>query len=102
MADRGKRYTEAEKKRIVEFAVGVGRGGISAASKRFEVSPLTVSRWMKGAGKTSAKRGRKSAGRASKTSASGLPPKAHSALHDGLEKLMHGLELVAEALGHVT
>jgi transposase-like protein len=51
-AVKGKRYTADEKRRIVEFANQInaekGRGGVAAASKKFGVSALTVSTWLKG------------------------------------------------------
>jgi transposase-like protein len=51
---RGKRYTAEEKSKIVSFVeshnASNGRGGQSAAAKKFGVSQLTVSSWLKGAG----------------------------------------------------
>lgn len=51
---RGKRYTAEEKSKIVSFVESYnasnGRGGQSAAAKKFGVSQLTVSGWLKGAG----------------------------------------------------
>jgi transposase-like protein len=51
---RGKRYTAEEKSKIVSFVeshnAANGRGGQSAAAKKFGVSQLTVSSWLKGAG----------------------------------------------------
>jgi transposase-like protein len=51
---RGKRYTAEEKSKIVSFVESYnasnGRGGQSAAAKKFGVSQLTVSSWLKGAG----------------------------------------------------
>lgn len=51
---RGKRYTPEEKAKIVSFVEDYnssnGRGGQSAASKKFGVSQLTVSSWLKNAG----------------------------------------------------
>ncbi len=51
---RGKRYTAEEKSKIVSFVESYnasnGRGGQSAASKKFGISQLTVSSWLKGAG----------------------------------------------------
>jgi transposase-like protein len=51
---RGKRYTAEEKSKIVTFVESYnasnGRGGQSAAAKKFGVSQLTVSSWLKGAG----------------------------------------------------
>lgn len=64
---RGKRYTAEEKSKIVSFVESYnaanGRGGQSAAAKKFGVSQLTVSGWLKGAGVSS--RGAKSGGKGS-------------------------------------
>ncbi len=53
---RGKRYTAEEKSKIVSFVeshnTANGRGGQSTAAKKFGVSQLTISTWLKGAGKT--------------------------------------------------
>jgi transposase-like protein len=44
----GKRYSEDEKKKILEFVGSQGRGGISAAGKKFGVSYIALRRWMNG------------------------------------------------------
>lgn len=44
----GKRYTQAEKKRVLDFINSQGRGGIAAAQKKFGVSYIAVRRWMTG------------------------------------------------------
>lgn len=53
-SQKGVRYTEAEKKEIIDFAVAYnatnGRGGQSKAAAQFGVSQLTVAAWLKGAG----------------------------------------------------
>jgi transposase-like protein len=49
-ASKGKRYTEQEKTEILAFVEAQGRGGASAAAKKFNVSPLTISSWRKAAG----------------------------------------------------
>ena len=50
----GIRYSDAKKKEIVDFVVQYnaknGRGGQSGASKKFKVSPLTITAWLKAAG----------------------------------------------------
>lgn len=50
----GIRYTDAQKKEIVDFVVQYnasnGRGGQSAASGKYKVTPLTISGWLKSAG----------------------------------------------------
>lgn len=52
---KGKRYSAKEKADILAFVESVnaekGRGGQSAASKKYKISPLTISNWIKaGAG----------------------------------------------------
>ena len=51
---KGNRYSEGKRKRIIAFVDEVnsakGRGGITAASKKFGVSPLSISNWIKKAG----------------------------------------------------
>ena len=50
-SSKGKRYTDAEKKEIVSFVEKVnaekGRGGQSAAAKKFGISQLTISSWLR-------------------------------------------------------
>ena len=62
----GRRYSDKEKKEIVEFAknhdAAHGRGGKSAAVKKFQISPISLATWISKSGKpvTAAKtRGRK-------------------------------------------
>ncbi|MDB5102771.1 MAG: hypothetical protein JWP91_460 [Fibrobacteres bacterium] len=55
----GKRYTDEQKAKILEFVNGQGRGGISAAGKKFGVSYIALRRWMNG------ETGGRKAGRAS-------------------------------------
>ena len=51
---KGKRYTPAEKAKVVSFVNSVnaekGRGGVTAAVKKFGVTALTISTWLKKAG----------------------------------------------------
>jgi len=54
-AAKGRRYTAKEKGEIIAFVDKVntekGRGGQSAASKKYKISPLTISSWIRsGAG----------------------------------------------------
>ena len=64
---KGKRYSADEKKDIVAFVqkynADNGRGGQSAASKKYGISQLSVSSWLKSSGEAApavaAKRGRK-------------------------------------------
>jgi len=47
---KGKRYSEQEKAEILAYADAQGRGGASAAAKKFGVSPLSISSWRKAQG----------------------------------------------------
>jgi transposase-like protein len=53
-APTGVRYTDEQKKNIVDFVVSHnlanGRGGQSAASKKFKVGPITIAAWIKASG----------------------------------------------------
>lgn len=72
---RGTRYTDKQKAEIIDFVNKVnsekGRGGQTIASKKFKISPITISSWLKksGAKKTTGKK-RSLPAKASKTSAS--------------------------------
>jgi transposase-like protein len=73
---KGKRYSSEEKQEIVDFVNSFnaenGRGGQSAASKKFGISQLTVASWLKGAGSAPAapaKRGPKAGKAAAKSAA---------------------------------
>jgi transposase-like protein len=63
---KGKRYTDDEKQKIVDFVNSYneanGRGGAANASKKFGVSQLTVGAWLK-KGKTTNKKAAKGAKR---------------------------------------
>lgn len=62
-ASKGKRYTAAEKQQVVDFVnqhnAANGRGGATAASKKYGVSQLTVASWLKSSGGDSIRNGRK-------------------------------------------
>ena len=49
---KGRRYSQSEKAEIIAFVEKVnaekGRGGQSAASKKYKISPLTISSWIRG------------------------------------------------------
>jgi len=64
MAKR-KRYTAAQKKKILDFVkehdAKKGRGGQTAASKKFKVSALSIANWLKGSGASAKKAVRKKA-----------------------------------------
>ena len=72
---RGKRYSASEKQDIVAFVEKYnsdnGRGGQSAASKKFGISQLTISSWLKsGSAAPTGKRGKASGKGAGKGSIS--------------------------------
>lgn len=46
----GKRYSEEQKKEILDFVASQGRGGITAAGRKYGVSYIALRRWMNGAG----------------------------------------------------
>ena len=62
---KGKRYTDKEKAQVLSFVEKTnaekGRGGITAASKKFGITPLTISNWMKKTGVPSTRGARSSA-----------------------------------------
>ena len=43
----GKRYSEAERRKILAYVAKRGRGGISAATREFGVSYIALRRWIK-------------------------------------------------------
>lgn len=55
-ATKGKRYTAEEKQQIVDFVnehnAANGRGGATAASKKFGASQLSIAAWVKSSGTT--------------------------------------------------
>ncbi len=57
---RGKRYSSTERAKILTFVdkhnATNGRGGAAAASRKFDVSQLTIGNWLKAAGSPSPKR----------------------------------------------
>lgn len=46
----GKRYSETEKREILDFVASRGRGGITEAGRKYGVSYIALRRWMNGAG----------------------------------------------------
>src|SRR4051812_29618051 len=54
----GKRYSDDQKKQILDFVKGQGRGGITAATRKYGVSYIALARWMKGKGVKKGKVGR--------------------------------------------
>ena len=57
---RGKRYSSLERVKILTFVdkynATNGRGGAAAASRKYDVSQLTIGNWLKAAGSPSPKR----------------------------------------------
>ena len=68
----GKRYSDQEKSKIIDFVKSYdsehgGRGGMSQATKKFKVAPLTLRAWLdanKGNGKAAVKKASKKAPKA--------------------------------------
>lgn len=78
-APTGVRYSDAQKNEIVNFVAQYnstnGRGGQAAAAKKFKVTPLTISGWLKGAGVKGAGKKAKAA-KPAKTAKAAKPAKA--------------------------
>lgn len=96
-ATKGKRYTEEEKNDILGFVQKYnddnGRGGQSAASKKFGISQLTIASWLKSDAPTGAKRGRKpGSGKGSKGGSFSSKLSALSALASQIDKAEADLE----------
>jgi len=57
---RGKRYDSAERVKILTFVDNYnatnGRGGAAAASRKYDVTQLTIGNWLRAAGSPSPKR----------------------------------------------
>ena len=64
----GKRYSDAEKAEIIAFVNEVnaakGRGGVTASAKKYGVSPLSISNWIKKGGAASSPKKAKGARKA--------------------------------------
>ena len=69
-SSKGRRYSAEEKKAVIDFVnewnAKNGRGGQSQAAKKFNLSVLTVSSWLKGAGVKTPKKGAVKAAKAAK------------------------------------
>ena len=74
-ASTGIRYSDALKQQVVDFVnkhnTTKGRGGLSAAAAKFKITPLTISKWLKGAGvkKAAVKVAKKAAAKVAKKAA---------------------------------
>lgn len=92
----GKRYTEEQKRQILEFVNSQGRGGISAAGKKFGVSYIALRRWMNG------ETGGRKAGRAASKGMDGRKRKTvHAAVAalKSFKKQITALQKVLKQLG---
>ena len=62
-ASKGKRYSPEERAQVLavvhEVNAARGRGGVTAAAKKFGVSPLTISHWLRNAGIPNSSRSRR-------------------------------------------
>jgi transposase len=78
---KGVRYTDAQKKEVVDFAVSYnaanGRGGQSKAAEKFNISQLTIAGWLKASGTPSSKAAK--APKAEKAPKAPKAPKAEKA-----------------------
>lgn len=59
---KAKRYSDAQRKEILDFIESKGWGGQKAAVKKFKVTPATISAWKKKAGGEGAGNGRSAQG----------------------------------------
>lgn len=108
----GKRYSSAEKQEVVDFVnsynAANGRGGQSEAARKFNISILTVSAWLKKSGVKVAKGAKGAAGRkASAAAPAGLTSKVAKLIEMSdrvrkaeveLEKLRAGYESLKAAI----
>ena len=85
---RAVRYSEAEKEQIIEFVHEHNRqnkrGGLSAAVKKFKVSPISITNWMDGA----KKRVKRTANAARSSAAASLAPGASSDPAKALKRMI--------------
>ena len=105
----GTRYSEERKKEIVDYMKSKGRGGLTAASKKYKVSMLSLSRWMKGPSKSGRKPGRpvgstklKSSSGSRTNSAPLFNARSQKNILKGLKRMSHGIEMLAQAFAHLT
>ena len=79
-ASKGTRYTPEQKQEVIDFVnqynADNGRGGQSAAARKFNISQLTISAWLKKSGKKAAKPAKKAAKPAAKKAAKKASKKA--------------------------
>jgi len=108
----GKRYSTSQKQEVVDFVSAYnaanGRGGQSEAARKFNISILTVSAWLKKSGLKLAKGGKAiAAGKASSKVSSALTSKVASLIEMSdrvrkaeieLEKLRAGYETLKAAI----
>ncbi len=62
---KGVRYSAAQKQEVVDFVIAYnaanGRGGLSKAAEKFNISQISISTWLKSAGAASPKAAKKAA-----------------------------------------
>jgi len=63
---KAKRYSQEEKEEILSFVENFGRGGQTAAVKKYKVSPISIGNWRKNAGLSVSTKGGKAGGKPSK------------------------------------
>jgi len=93
MAKKGKakRYSDAEKKEILDFISAQGRGGQTAAVKKYKVTAATISSWKKKMGGSST---------ASSTKATASGSKERRALQQ-LDAILAEIEVTEKRLGQL-
>jgi hypothetical protein len=88
---RGKRYNSVERVKILTFVdkynATNGRGGAAAASRKYDVSQLTIGNWLKAAGSPSPKRKKSNVDINSALSRLGELHKLMASLEGELDKL---------------
>lgn len=99
----GSRYTDEQKREVTDFVATYnsqnGRGGASVATKKFGVSPLTVSAWLKSAGVSSkGKKIKAPKGSKSASSAASAPSASSARESGGMSAKLNALLEVSEQI----
>jgi transposase-like protein len=91
----GKRYSEDQKREILAFVANQGRGGITAAGRKYGVSYIALRRWMNGTGGAG---GRKTARGAASKALDGRKLKSVTAALSALKSFKKQVTLLQRAL----
>ena len=99
---KGKRYTPQQKARVLDFVAKTnaakGRGGITAASKKFKVTPLTISNWIKSAKAPKTTGAKKSTGTPRTSGSFSVKLRRLADLHDSIAKLQSEYDALKASL----